>query len=335
MLQPDGRDARLGSDLGEACRRPVAEQEVAAPVRDVEVEAAVAVEVAGADAVAPRGRVDPRLARHVLELPAPEVAVEHVLVRDALAGGRELGGRDQVDVEASVAVVVDERDAASARLEDVVLRRSAAVGCASAAGRPPRRSTGDGARSASPSARGEAGPAPAPSPTRGRRRRAPSPSSGCSCPGGSGPARSRPRAGARARSSRARVGARVEARHGLGARGARRSRAARPSSARSSGASAWAPARASSRCAACSRARRRSSAGRLDLRGARSSSTASRRAERVAGERGRPRPEGGACEVARRRREEKPEGDESRRARRGCGSGWQRAFEHTHAHSGP
>ena len=46
---------------------------------------------------------------------------------NALARRRQLGGRDQVDVEQAVAVEVDERDPAASRLQHVVLRGRAAV----------------------------------------------------------------------------------------------------------------------------------------------------------------------------------------------------------------
>ena len=47
---------------------------------------------------------------------------------DALALGRELSRRDQIDVQTAVTVEVDERDAAARRFQDVVFRGSATVG---------------------------------------------------------------------------------------------------------------------------------------------------------------------------------------------------------------
>ena len=121
-----GRHARAGGDILERAVAAIPEQRIRSPVGDVEIEAAVAVEVAGAGAAAPRRQVDPRCLRHVLELPSAEVAVERIAMRDALARRAELCAGDQVDVEQSVAVVVEQGDAAARRFEDVILCRAAA-----------------------------------------------------------------------------------------------------------------------------------------------------------------------------------------------------------------
>src|SRR6185295_2169969 len=86
----------------------------------------VAVEVAGARAAAPRREIDSGFPGDVLELPSAEVVIERIAMRHTLARRRELGARDQIDVEQAVAVVVEQRDAAARRLENVVLGRSAA-----------------------------------------------------------------------------------------------------------------------------------------------------------------------------------------------------------------
>ena len=122
-----GGDPRPHRDLFERAVPAVAEQRVGTPVRDVEIEAAVAVEIPGARAAPPGREVHARMLRHVLELPATEVAVERVAMRDTLPAGRELGACDQVDVEETVAVVVEQRDAAAGRFENVVLGRAAAI----------------------------------------------------------------------------------------------------------------------------------------------------------------------------------------------------------------
>ena len=109
-----GGDSGARGDLLEAAIAAIAEQHVGTPVGHVEIEAAVAIGIAGADAVAPGGRVHAGLRRHVGELPPAKIAIQRVAVRDALARRRELGRRDQVDVETSVAVVVDESDAVAA-----------------------------------------------------------------------------------------------------------------------------------------------------------------------------------------------------------------------------
>ena len=123
-----GRDTRARGDFIEGAVATVAEQEVRPPVGDVEIETPVVVDIPGAHAVAPGRAVHARLLRHVFEFPSSKVAVEGVPVRDALACRRELGGRRQIDVQSSVAVVVEQRDAAAARFQNVVLRRPAAVG---------------------------------------------------------------------------------------------------------------------------------------------------------------------------------------------------------------
>ena len=123
-----GGDAGPRRDLGERPVALVAVQEVRPPVRDVEIQPSVVVEVAGARAAAPGGGVHAGLARHVLEPEAAEVAIEDVAVGDSLAGLRQLGGGHEVDVEPAVAVVVEQGETVASRLEDVVLRRAAAVG---------------------------------------------------------------------------------------------------------------------------------------------------------------------------------------------------------------
>ena len=123
-----GRDAGLRRDVLEGAVALVPEQHVGAPVGDVEIDAAVAVGVARADALSPGREIDAGLRRHVLEAPAAQIAEERVAMRDALPRRGQLGAGDDVDVEPSVAVVVEERDAVAAGLEDVVLGRTAAVG---------------------------------------------------------------------------------------------------------------------------------------------------------------------------------------------------------------
>ena len=123
-----GRNSRPDGDVLESAVAAVAEQDVRPPVRHVEIEQAVAVEVAGTRAVPPGCEVHARLLRHVLELPTTAIAIERVVMRDTLARRRQLRGGHEVDVEQPVAVVVEQRDAAAGGLQDVVLRRAAAVG---------------------------------------------------------------------------------------------------------------------------------------------------------------------------------------------------------------
>src|SRR6185503_5345114 len=121
-----GRHARLRGHILERAVAAIPEQRIRSPVGDVEIEPAVAVEVASGRAAAPRREIDARGLRHVFELPAAPVAVERIAVRDAVTRRAELRAGDQVDVEQSVAVVVEQGDAAAGRLEDVIFGRAAA-----------------------------------------------------------------------------------------------------------------------------------------------------------------------------------------------------------------
>ena len=188
-----GRHACPAGDLVEGAVALVAEQQVLPPVGDVHVEMAVAIHVPGADAVAPGGGVHARARRDVFELPAAEVAIERVAVRDALARRCEFSRGDQIDVEAAVAVVVEQRDAAAARFQDVVLGGPATVGS--------RRQRARLLRTGWTTARwigrrlATERTVQAPWPRRGPRPPAPSVCSGCSCPAGSGRGQWRLRAG--------------------------------------------------------------------------------------------------------------------------------------------
>ncbi len=116
---------RRRRDVGEGPVPVVVEEEVGAEVRDVEIQAPVLVEIAGADAVAPGRGVHSRLVGDVLELPVPEVAVEGIGVGNALPPLVELERAHGIDVEEAVVVVVDEGDPAAAGLQEMVFRASA------------------------------------------------------------------------------------------------------------------------------------------------------------------------------------------------------------------
>ena len=122
-----GGHAGADRHLLERAVATVAEQRVRAPVGDVEIETAVAVDIAGARAAAPGREIHARSLGDVLELPSPEVAIEGIAMRDALTCRRQLRPGHEIDVEQSIAVVVEQRDAAAGRFEDVVLGRSAAI----------------------------------------------------------------------------------------------------------------------------------------------------------------------------------------------------------------
>ena len=149
-------------------------------------------------------------------------------MRDALARRRELGGGDEVHVQTTVAVVVEERHPAAARLQDVILRGSAAVGARGQTRSLPR-TVPERAPRGSRGRRREAGRARGPWRRRGRRTRALSPWSGCSCLAGSAPARSGLRAGrAPARAGPGRGPCRSASRRGARHAGRERRVAARP-----------------------------------------------------------------------------------------------------------
>src|SRR4029434_4633145 len=76
---------------------------------------------------APRREIDSRLLRDVFEFPSPEVAIQRIAMRDALARRSELRRSHQVDVEPSITVVIEQRDTAAGRFEDVILGGATAI----------------------------------------------------------------------------------------------------------------------------------------------------------------------------------------------------------------
>src|SRR4029079_16997223 len=83
-----GGNARAGSQLLERAVAALAEQRVRSPIGHVEIEPAVAVEIARARAAAPCREIHARLLGHVLELPSPEVAIEGISMWDPLTRRR-------------------------------------------------------------------------------------------------------------------------------------------------------------------------------------------------------------------------------------------------------
>ena len=120
------RETRPFRGVLERAVTAVAEQDVRPPVRHIEIEPAIAVHIAHTRAASPGCHVDAGLLRDILELPAAQIAIEHVPMRYSRASRGQLGRRDEIDVEQSVAVVVEQRDAAAGGLEDVILCRTAA-----------------------------------------------------------------------------------------------------------------------------------------------------------------------------------------------------------------
>ncbi len=106
----------------------VAVEHVGAEVADEEIGGAVAVDVARRDPRPPALIGNPGGGAHLDEAPAAVVAIEAVgATLHHLAAG-EAPAVDHVEVEVAVAVVVDQRQAGAARLEQVRLLRTAAPG---------------------------------------------------------------------------------------------------------------------------------------------------------------------------------------------------------------
>jgi len=104
--------------------RPVAAvdvEDVPAEVRDEEVGIAVAIDVADRDAAPPAVVADAGRLGHVLERAVALVAVERVLPLLDDLPAVEPPAVDDVEVEVAVAVVVEKREAAAARLEEMGL----------------------------------------------------------------------------------------------------------------------------------------------------------------------------------------------------------------------
>jgi hypothetical protein len=106
-------------DVGEGAVAVVAIEDEASVVGDQQVDVAVVVDVAGADALSPAAGGDPRLGSDVDERAA--------IVAIQVAGGGLVGwlatarAVDHEDVLSAIAVVVQDRHTAAGRLEDVIL----------------------------------------------------------------------------------------------------------------------------------------------------------------------------------------------------------------------
>ena len=177
---PAGKTGRVGDPL-EGAVAAVAVEDVGAEVADEEVGTAVAVGVPDGDPGRPAVVADARRFGDVLEGAVAAVAVEVVAAALGDRGAVETPAVDQVEVEVAVGVVVEERDSAAARFEDVRLLLAAAPG-----GRGEARLAGD-VDEPEPGVRGSAGRPGSRAPGRlagrsGRRRR-PRASAGGAGPG--------------------------------------------------------------------------------------------------------------------------------------------------------
>src|SRR5207245_2517396 len=115
-------DARLPGNVGKGAVAVVVVETVLAEVRDVEVQEAVVVEVAGAGPLPVAEVPHAGAVRHVGEMAAAVVVVENAAVgaaAEARAAG-ERAGLDDVQVGRAVVVVVEEAQAGAARLQEVL-----------------------------------------------------------------------------------------------------------------------------------------------------------------------------------------------------------------------
>ncbi len=113
-------DPRLVAHVGECSVAVVAIQMVGAPGSDVQIGIAVVVVVGGRGPETPERGGDPRGGGHLAEFPVPFVAVEigeRLLARLDPLDHRTVG---DIDVEISVAIVVEHRRAAAERVDDPV-----------------------------------------------------------------------------------------------------------------------------------------------------------------------------------------------------------------------
>src|SRR5262249_42320385 len=103
----------------------VAVEDLVAVVGDEQIGVAVVVVVAGADALAPAAAGDAGLRGDVGERAVAVVPIE-MAHWCGVVRRRQAGAVDEKDVRPAVVVVVEDRDAAAGRLEDVLLGALAA-----------------------------------------------------------------------------------------------------------------------------------------------------------------------------------------------------------------
>src|SRR5207248_11435321 len=95
-------------DVAERAVAIVAIENLVAVIGDEEIDVAVVVVVAGADALSPSRAADACLVRHVGERAVAVVAIQMTSRRSVAAGRREPISVDEKDVGAAVVVVIDE-----------------------------------------------------------------------------------------------------------------------------------------------------------------------------------------------------------------------------------
>jgi len=112
-------NARLLGDVRKRAVAIVSVQDVGSVVVQVEVEVAVVVVIAGGHAQAVSRVAHAGLIRHIRELPAAVITIEGILRRCVCGGSAQGGAVEKVDVDVTVAVVVEERHTGADGLDDV------------------------------------------------------------------------------------------------------------------------------------------------------------------------------------------------------------------------
>src|SRR5206468_12409292 len=113
-------------DVVEGSVAAIVVETILAEVADQEIVVAVAVVVADACALSPAARAEPGPGRHVLERSVAFVAIETIGWRLVRWKSFERRAVDEEQIEPSVVVVIDERDAGPRRLEQVLVSRRSA-----------------------------------------------------------------------------------------------------------------------------------------------------------------------------------------------------------------
>src|SRR6185503_5461567 len=124
---PRAGEPRLLGHVLEAAVAAVAVETVLPPVRDVEVDVAVVVVVARARALPPAALDEADLVRDVDEAAVAAIPVEVTRRLRAARESLERRAVDEEDVLPADAVVVEQRDAAARRLQQVLVRLPAAI----------------------------------------------------------------------------------------------------------------------------------------------------------------------------------------------------------------
>src|SRR5689334_2964458 len=104
---------RFGGDLRKRAVTVVAEQQIRTKVGYINVQISVVVVIAGADPITPARGIDSRPSGDVFKFPVAEIVIKPVAMRYQLAAGRQLEGVDDVNVNQTVIIVVQQRYASA------------------------------------------------------------------------------------------------------------------------------------------------------------------------------------------------------------------------------